>query len=103
MPPAHQVRIGIVGKYMELHDAYKSVWEALYHGGIANDAGVELVKIDSGLLEHADANLGELFAGIDGIFRFNARGLNERGLAVLEIRRGTSVAVNAAPRSFTGS
>lgn len=43
------------------------------------------------------------FAGIDGIFRFNARGLNERGLAVLEIRRGTSVAVNAAPRSFTGS
>lgn len=40
------------------------------------------------------------FAGIDGIFRFNARGLNERGLAVLEIRRGASVAVSPAPRSF---
>lgn len=76
--PAHQVRIGIVGKYMELHDAYKSVWEALYHGGIANNAGVELVKIDSGLLEHADANLDELFAGIDGILV--PGGFGERGI-----------------------
>lgn len=40
------------------------------------------------------------FAGIDGIFRFNARGLNERGIAVLEVRRGTSVAISPAPRSF---
>ena len=37
--PASRVRIGIVGKYMELHDAYKSVWEALSHGGIANNSG----------------------------------------------------------------
>jgi CTP synthase len=39
LEPKRRVRIGVVGKYMDLHDAYKSVWEALYHGGIANDAG----------------------------------------------------------------
>jgi CTP synthase len=49
--PASTVRIGVVGKYMELHDAYKSIWEALAHGGIANNVQVELVKIDSGTLE----------------------------------------------------
>jgi CTP synthase len=45
------VRIGIVGKYMELHDAYKSVYEALFHAGLANAVKVELVKIDSTPLE----------------------------------------------------
>ncbi len=38
--PRHRVRIGVVGKYIELHDAYKSVYEAVIHGGIANDCGV---------------------------------------------------------------
>lgn len=41
------------------------------------------------------------FAGIDGIFRFTANGLNQRGIAVLEIRNGSVVAVSPAPRSFT--
>jgi len=45
--PAHRVRIGVVGKYIELHDAYKSVYEAVIHGGIANDCGIEIVKVDS--------------------------------------------------------
>ncbi|MDH3745807.1 MAG: CTP synthase, partial [Acidobacteriota bacterium] len=45
--PQHHVRIGIVGKYVELPDAYKSLNEALIHGGIANNAKVELVYIDS--------------------------------------------------------
>lgn len=76
--PATRVRIGIVGKYMELHDAYKSVWEALYHGGIANNAGVELVKIDSGLLESREANPDEVFASIDGILV--PGGFGERGI-----------------------
>ena len=76
--PASHVRIGIVGKYMELHDAYKSVWEALYHGGIANNAGVELVKIDSGRLEAPDAKLDEIFSGIDGILV--PGGFGERGI-----------------------
>ena len=76
--PAAQVRIGVVGKYMELHDAYKSVWEALGHGGIANNAGVEIVKIDSGSLEGPDAKLDDIFASIDGILV--PGGFGERGI-----------------------
>jgi CTP synthase len=49
--PHHRVRVGIVGKYVELPDSYKSLNEALMHGGIANDAAVELVYIDAEELE----------------------------------------------------
>ncbi|MEM7052338.1 MAG: CTP synthase [Acidobacteriota bacterium] len=49
--PHHRVRIGIVGKYVELPDAYKSLNEALLHGGIANDAAVELVYINAEEIE----------------------------------------------------
>ncbi len=49
--PKHHVRIGIVGKYVELPDAYKSLNEALEHGGIANDAKVELVYISAEEIE----------------------------------------------------
>jgi CTP synthase len=45
--PKHKVRVGIVGKYVEFPDAYKSLNEALTHGGIANDAHVELVYVDA--------------------------------------------------------
>jgi CTP synthase len=78
------VRIGIVGKYMELHDAYKSVYEALFHAGLENEVEVELVKIDSSRLEEAgaeDAILagGNGTAGVDGILvpgGFGQRGIN---------------------------
>src|SRR5207247_9448205 len=43
--PQHRVRIGVVGKYIELNDAYKSVYEAVIHGGVANDCGAEIEKI----------------------------------------------------------
>ncbi|HEX4953983.1 MAG TPA: CTP synthase [Thermoanaerobaculia bacterium] len=49
--PHHHVRIGMVGKYVEFPDAYKSLNEALIHGGIANDAGVEIVYINAEQLE----------------------------------------------------
>src|SRR5260221_3456099 len=42
--PRHRVRIGVVGQYIELNDAYKSVYEAIMHSGIANDFGVEIEK-----------------------------------------------------------
>ncbi len=45
--PTNTVNIGVVGKYTALHDAYKSVEEALVHGGIPNDAKVEITWIDS--------------------------------------------------------
>jgi len=65
--PKKHVRIGVVGKYMDLNDSYKSVWEALSHGGIANDAIVDAVKIDSGKLEADGADMAQVFEGVDGI------------------------------------
>ncbi|HCL55839.1 MAG TPA: hypothetical protein DHW82_02380 [Spirochaetia bacterium] len=44
--PLGEVNIGIVGKYLELSDAYKSLFEALHHGGIANQVKVNLIKIN---------------------------------------------------------
>jgi CTP synthase len=79
-----KARIGIVGKYMDLHDSYKSVYEALFHAGLENAVAVELVKIDSSRLEEAediDAILGPhaLGGGVDGILvpgGFGQRGIN---------------------------
>ena len=72
------VRIAVVGKYIELSDSYKSVDEALVHGGIANGCRVKLVKIDAERLERPDVDLDEVFDGIDGILvpgGFGGRGV----------------------------
>jgi CTP synthase len=53
--PEHEVTIGIVGKYVELKDAYKSLIEALKHGGISNNARVKLNWISSENLEAGNA------------------------------------------------
>ncbi len=77
--PKRRVRIGVVGKYMELHDAYKSVWEALSHGGIANDAGVDIIGIDSSQFEADGADPDAILRDIDGILvpgGFGQRGIN---------------------------
>ena len=63
--PRHRVKIGVVGKYIELQDAYKSVYESLYHAGIANNCAVEIVRIDAEELE-AKRGLKQL-AGLAGI------------------------------------
>ncbi len=47
------VRIGIVGKYINLSDSYKSIYESIFHGGIANNVHIELVKIDAEDIEKA--------------------------------------------------
>ncbi|MDP3178560.1 MAG: CTP synthase, partial [Spirochaetaceae bacterium] len=65
--PKARARVGVVGKYMDLHDSYKSVWEALYHGAIANEAAVEIVKIDSSKIEAEGADMASVFAGVDGV------------------------------------
>lgn len=49
--PLHQVKVAIVGKYVHLTESYKSLSEALVHGGIANDCKVKLHYVDSELLE----------------------------------------------------
>ena len=51
--PSKKVRIAVVGKYMSLQDAYKSIYEALKHAGIANDCAVEIKKVDSGKLKRS--------------------------------------------------
>ncbi len=59
------VRIGIVGKYVSLHDAYLSVRESLYHGGYANDCHVEIDWIDSEKI--TKDNVSEMLKNVDGI------------------------------------
>jgi CTP synthase len=70
------IRIGIVGKYVELHDAYMSVREALYHAGVANNRNVSIEWIHSGDLEKGKG--WERFEGLDGIVV--PGGFGERGV-----------------------
>jgi CTP synthase len=74
--PAHRVRIGVVGKYIELQDAYKSVYEAVIHGGIANDCGVEIVKVDAEDIERSGA--AAILKGLGGVLV--PGGFGERGI-----------------------
>ncbi|MCX7896047.1 MAG: CTP synthase, partial [Thermoanaerobaculum sp.] len=84
----HQVRIGIVGKYVNFVDSYKSLNEALIHGGMANDAKVELVFIDAEQLE--GEAYGEALFQVDGILvpgGFGKRGI-EGMIRAVEFSRG---------------
>jgi CTP synthase len=74
--PAHRVRIAVVGKYIELQDAYKSVYEAIIHGGIANDCGVQIEKVDAEQIEHDGPD--RVLKGIGGILV--PGGFGERGI-----------------------
>ena len=78
----NKVRIGIVGKYMEAHDTYTSLYEALFHASLENGVEAELIKIDSSRLEeaeNAETILGKDGYNIDGILvpgGFGQRGIN---------------------------
>ncbi len=74
--PKPSIRIGIVGKYVELHDAYMSVRESLYHAGQINNRDVEVEWIHSGDLEKGKG--WEKFEGLDGIVV--PGGFGERGI-----------------------
>src|SRR5260370_31822006 len=45
--PRKHLKVAVVGKYIDLQDAYKSIYESMTHAGAANDCGVDIVKIDS--------------------------------------------------------
>jgi CTP synthase len=80
--PAHRVRLGVVGKYIGLQDAYKSVYEALIHGGVANDCGVEIERIDAEDIEKSGAE--KILGGLGGILipgGFGERGVEGKILA----------------------
>ncbi len=63
--PSHHVRIAVVGKYIELNDAYKSIYESLVHAGAAHDTKVDVVKVDAENIEKAGADL--YLTGVQGI------------------------------------
>jgi len=63
--PGHKVLIGIIGKYVDLTESYKSLHESLVHGGIANNAQVELRYVSAEDLEQQEP--AKLLAGCNGI------------------------------------
>ncbi|SFC61442.1 CTP synthase [Flagellimonas taeanensis] len=74
--PKNKVTIGLIGKYVELQDSYKSILEAFIHAGAANEVEVEVRSIHS---EHiSDKNIDKKLMGLDGILV--APGFGERGI-----------------------
>lgn len=74
--PTHEITIGLVGKYVELQDSYKSILEAFTHAGAANEVKVNVKSIHS---EHINsANISALFSDLDGVLV--APGFGERGI-----------------------
>ena len=74
--PTQNIKVALVGKYIQLHDAYISVVEALKHGGIAHKSTVEIKWIDSELIN--DDNVSDLLNDVDGIIvpgGFGSRGV----------------------------
>ena len=73
------VRIGLIGKYTELLDSYKSIYEALYHGGIDNHCKIELVKVDSDqLFANQDGGVEKVLQDLGGILI--PGGFGQRGI-----------------------
>ncbi len=82
-PGRGEVKVGIVGKYVDLTESYKSLNEALLHGGIANDVKVELHFVDSQEVEEKGAHA--LLGGVDAILvpgGFGVRGTEGKISAV---------------------
>lgn len=89
--PTSEVTIALVGKYIQLHDAYLSVVEALKHGGIASRATVNVKWIDSEIL--APENINEFMKDVDGILvpgGFGHRGVDGK-LCAIEYARTHNV------------
>ena len=112
--PKHAVRIAVVGKYTDLHDAYKSVQEALIHGGIASDAGVQIDWLSSDQFTSQEA-AGRLLGEYDGLLvpgGFGVRGIEgmieairwarENQLPFFGICLGLQVAVIEFARNVCG-
>jgi CTP synthase len=86
-PANGTVKIGVVGKYVHLKDSYKSLHEALVHGGLANEVAVQLEYIDSEQIERAST--AGLLSGLDAILvpgGFGDRGTEGKILAIRHAR-----------------
>ncbi len=113
--PEGEVTIGVVGKYVGLQDAYKSLNEALAHGGIANRVKVHIRWIDAELFESADSDVAALLEPLDAILvpgAFGERGAEgkiasirfarERGVPFFGICFGMQMACVEAARNLGG-
>ncbi len=81
--PSQEVNIGIVGKYTNLTESYKSLNEALVHGGISCDAKVNITYINSEKI--TDKNVAKNLAGVDGVLvpgGFGERGVDGKMVAI---------------------
>lgn len=79
----HTVQIAVVGKYISLHDAYRSVYESLSHGGIANEANVEFIKVDPEKLDKT--NVKDVLKSVHGVLvpgGFGDRGIEGKIAAI---------------------
>ncbi len=103
--PHGRVRIAVVGKYTALHDAYKSVGEALLHGGIQHDLGVDIDWIDSDRFIEPDADPAKLLAGYDGLLvpgGFGNRGIEGMIVAIEHARTARLPYLRHLPRVAGG-
>ena len=81
--PKGKVTIGLIGKYIELQDAYKSILESFIHAGAINECKVDIVNVHSEFI--TDDNVGEKLAGLDGLLvapGFGHRGVEGKIVAV---------------------
>ena len=88
--PVGKVKIAVVGKYVELPDAYISVTEALHHAGIANDAAVKIQWVNAEHIEAPETDLSEVFVGCKGILvpgGFGDRGIEGKIRAIQYARK----------------
>ncbi|MEF9986425.1 MAG: CTP synthase [Bacteroidales bacterium] len=74
--PKHEINIALVGKYVELQDAYKSILESFIHAGAVNECKVNVHTVHSEFIDNN--NIAEQLAGMDGILV--APGFGERGI-----------------------
>jgi CTP synthase len=113
MSLTESVTIALVGKYIDLHDAYLSVAEALTHGGIGNKVKVNINWIDSETI--TEENVGQVLAGADGLLvpgGFGQRGIEGKitaihyarthGLPFLGICLGMQLAIVEYARNVLG-
>jgi len=111
--PSRRVKVAVVGKYVELQDAYKSIYEALCHAGGANDCGVDLAIVDTEEIESdgAESRLNDVSGilvpggfgdrGIEGKIAA-ARFAREKGIPYLGICLGMQIASIEFARNVCG-
>jgi CTP synthase len=81
--PKNKVTIGLIGKYIELQDAYKSILESFIHAGAINECKVQVVNVHSEFI--TDENVGEKLGNLDGLLvapGFGHRGVEGKIIAV---------------------